>query len=81
MSVNSTGAIGYEAKTDPKGRVTVTYQGKTTTYKNYKEFVELFKNKYDAQHPQVKDPKGTAVQPNPDKAYPKHLILGYFVHQ
>ena len=66
MSVNSTGAIGYEAKTDPKGRVTVTYQGKTTTYKNYKEFVELFKNKYDAQHPPVKDLKGTTVQANPN---------------
>ena len=62
MSVNSTGAIGYEAKTDPKGRVTVTYQGKTTTYKNYNEFVELFKKQYDAEHPPVKDEKGTTVQ-------------------
>ena len=66
MSVNSTGAIGYEAKTDPKGRVTVTYQGKTTTYKNYNEFVELFKKQYDAKHPPVKDEKGTTVQKNPD---------------
>ena len=66
MSVNPTGAIGYEAKTDRKGRVTVTYQGKTTIYKNYNEFVELFKKQYDAQHPQVTDPKGTTVQKNPD---------------
>lgn len=66
MSVNPTGAIGYEAKTDPKGRVTVTYNGKTTVYKNYNEFVELFKKPYDAKHPKVDDPKGTKVQPNPN---------------
>lgn len=69
MSVNPIdGAVGiaYDAKTDPKtGKVTVTYQGKTTTYKNYKEFVELFKKDYDAKHPPF-DQKGTTVESNPN---------------